>query len=244
VTDHGASSFTLSAQHLSRAYNGIFAVHDVTLQLRQGEILGLLGPNSAGKSTTMHMLTGNLAPNSGKIEICGIDLLDNPESAKAHLGYLPEIPPLYMDMTVDEFLVFVAQLHRIDKKIIVQAVEHCKKKCGLTERGNQLIGTLSKGLQQRVGIAQAVIHEPDVIILDEPTVGLDPNQIREMRQLIRTLGLSSSIILSTHILSEVESLCDRVLIMNKGHIVFDQTLAQLQEKGRDLETVFTELTQI
>lgn len=244
MTDHSASSFTLSAQHLSRAYSGSFAVHDVTLQLKQGEVLGLLGPNSAGKSTTMHMLTGNLAPNSGKIEICGIDLLDDPESAKAHLGYLPEIPPLYMDMTVDEFLVFVAQLHRIDKKIIVQAVERCKKKCGLTERGNQLIGTLSKGLQQRVGIAQAVIHEPDVIILDEPTVGLDPNQIREMRQLIRTLGLSSSIILSTHILSEVESLCDRVLIMNKGHIVFDQTLAQLQKKGTNLETVFTELTQI
>jgi ABC-2 type transport system ATP-binding protein len=147
-------------------------------------------------------------------------------------------------MTVDEFLIFVAQLHRIDKKNIAHAVECCKERCGLIERGKQLIGTLSKGLQQRVGIAQAVIHEPDVIILDEPTVGLDPNQIREMRQLIRTLGQSCSIILSTHILSEVESLCDRVLIMNKGHIVLDQALVQLQQKGTDLETVFTDLTQI
>jgi gliding motility-associated transport system ATP-binding protein len=244
VTDHGALSFTLSAQHLSRAYSGTFVVHDVTLQLRRGEILGLLGPNGAGKSTTMHMLTGNLAPSSGRIEICGIDLLDDPKSAKAHLGYLPEIPPLYMDMTVDEFLGFVARLHRIDKRIIAHAVECCKERCSLTERGKQLIGTLSKGLQQRVGIAQAVIHEPDVIVLDEPTAGLDPNQIREMRQLIRTLGQSCSIILSTHILSEVESLCDRVLIMNKGHIVLDQTLIQLQQKGTNLETVFTELTRI
>ncbi|MBX3641048.1 MAG: ATP-binding cassette domain-containing protein [Nitrosomonas sp.] len=244
MTNHNASSLTLSAKHLSRAYNRSFAVHDVTLQLRQGEILGLLGPNGAGKSTTMRMLTGNLAPSSGSIEICGIDLLDNPKSAKAHLGYLPEIPPLYMDMTVDEFLGFVAQLHHIDKKRIVHAIEDSKKQCGLTDRGKQLIGTLSKGLQQRIGIAQAIIHGPDIIILDEPTVGLDPNQIREMRQLIRALGRSSSIILSTHILSEVESSCDRVLIMNRGRIVLDQALVELRQKGTDLETIFTELTQI
>ncbi len=243
MTDHGASPLTLSAKHLSRAYHRSFVVQDVTLQLRPGEILGLLGPNGAGKSTTMRMLTGNLAPSSGSIKICGIDLLDNPKSAKAHLGYLPEIPPLYMDMTVDEFLVFVARLHRIDKKRVVSAVEDSKQKCGLTDRGKQLIGTLSKGLQQRVGIAQAIIHEPDIIILDEPTVGLDPNQIREMRQLIRTLGQSCSIVLSTHILSEVESLCERVLIMSKGRIVLDQALAQLQQEGTNLETVFTELTQ-
>lgn len=243
MTDPGVLSLTLSAQHLSREYNHTIAVHDVTLQLRQGEILGLLGPNGAGKSTTMHMLTGNLAPNSGRIEICGIDLLDDPKSAKVHLGYLPEIPPLYMEMTVDEFLIFVAKLHRIDKKSISHAVERCKKRCSLTDRGRQLISTLSKGLQQRVGIAQAIIHEPDVIILDEPTAGLDPNQVREMRQLIRALSQSCSIVLSTHILSEVESLCDRVLILNKGHIVLDQALPELQRKSTDLETVFTELTQ-
>lgn len=244
MTDHDVSSIiTLSAQHLSREYNHTVAVHDVTLELRQGEILGLLGPNGAGKSTTMHMLTGNLAPNSGRIEICGIDLLDNPKSAKAHLGYLPEIPPLYMEMTVDEFLIFVAQLHRMHKKSISLAVECCKKRCGLMDRGKQLIGTLSKGLQQRVGIAQAIIHEPDVIILDEPTAGLDPNQVREMRQLIRALSQTCSIVLSTHILSEVENLCDRVLIMNKGYIVLDQALVDLQQEGTDLETVFTKLTQ-
>ncbi len=243
MANHGASSLTLSAKHLSRVYNRSVAVHDVTLQLRRGEILGLLGPNGAGKSTTMRMLTGNLAPSSGSIEICGVDLLDNPKPAKAHLGYLPEIPPLYMDMTVDEFLAFMARLHRVDKKRIVHAVENSKQKCGLIDQGKQLIGTLSKGLQQRTGIAQAIIHEPDIIILDEPTVGLDPNQIREMRQLIRMLSQSCSIILSTHILSEVESLCERVLIMNKGCIVLDQTLAHLQQEGTDLETVFTELTQ-
>jgi len=238
-----AASITLSALHLSREYDRHIAVHDLTLQLKQGEILGLLGPNGAGKSTTMRMLTGNLAPNSGSIEICGIDLLDDPRSAKLHLGYLPEMPPLYTDMTVDEYLVFVARLHRIESKKIAEAVENSKKQCGLTDRGKQLIGTLSKGLQQRVGIAQAIIHDPEVIILDEPTVGLDPNQVREMRELILSLGQSRSIILSTHILPEVEAVCGRVLIMNQGKIVLDESLSKLQQKKANLETVFTQLTQ-
>ena len=206
-------------------------------------MLGLLGPNGAGKTTTMRMLTGNLAPSAGSIEICGIDLLDNPREAKLHLGFLPEIPPLYHDMTVDEYLLLAARLHRINKQTLQTVLANVKLRCGLEVQGRYVIGTLSKGFQQRVGIAQAIIHSPDVIILDEPTVGLDPNQMREIRSLIRELGISSSVILSTHILSEVESVCDRVQIMHKGSVVFDQTMVELQRQGISLEAVFTQLTQ-
>jgi len=234
---------TLSAQNLTRRYGEVVAVHQFNLQLRRGEVLGLLGPNGAGKSTTLRMLTGNLAPSSGGVEICGIDLLDKPQEAKAHVGFLPEIPPLYFDMTVDEYLLLAARLHRVRKEALKAALENVKQRCGLEQRSNNLIGTLSKGYQQRVGIAQAIIHNPDVIILDEPTVGLDPNQMREIRQLIRELGAASSIILSTHILPEVENVCDRVQIMHQGGIVFDQPMIDLRQQNTSLETVFTQLTQ-
>lgn len=234
---------TLSAQNLCRNYGSHAAVHNINLQLKRGDVLGLLGPNGAGKTTTLRMLTGNLAPSAGSIEICGIDLLDKPQQAKAHLGFLPEIPPLYQDMTVDEFLLFAARLHRMNKPKIHTALGAVKQRCGLEDHGRHLIGTLSKGFQQRVGIAQAIIHDPDVIILDEPTVGLDPNQMREIRKLIRELSVSSSVILSTHILSEVENICDRVQIMHKGSVVFDQAMAELQQQGTSLEMVFTQLTQ-
>lgn len=236
------ATITLSAQNLCRNYGSYAAVDKVNLQLRRGEVLGLLGPNGAGKTTTMRMLTGNLAPSTGSIEICGIDLLDKPQQAKAHLGFLPEIPPLYQDMTVDEYLLFAARLHRVSKQTVQTVLGSVKQRCGLENRGKHLIGNLSKGFQQRVGIAQAIIHSPDVIILDEPTVGLDPNQIREIRKLIRELGVSSSVILSTHILSEVESVCDRVQIMHQGNMVLDETLVGLQQQGTPLETVFTQLT--
>ena len=236
------ATITLSAQNLCRNYGSYAAVDKVNLQLRRGEVLGLLGPNGAGKTTTMRMLTGNLAPSTGSIEICGIDLLDKPQQAKAHLGFLPEIPPLYQDMTVDEYLLFAARLHRVSKQTVQTVLGNVKQRCGLEDRGKHLIGNLSKGFQQRVGIAQAIIHSPDVIILDEPTVGLDPNQIREIRKLIRELGVSSSVILSTHILSEVESVCDRVQIMHQGNMVLDETLVGLQQQGTPLETVFTQLT--
>ena len=236
------ATITLSAQNLCRNYGSYAAVHKINLQLRRGEVLGLLGPNGAGKTTTMRMLTGNLAPSTGSIEICGIDLLDKPQQAKAHLGFLPEIPPLYQDMTVDEYLLFAARLHRVSKQTVQTVLGSVKQRCGLENRGKHLIGNLSKGFQQRVGIAQAIIHSPDVIILDEPTVGLDPNQIREIRKLIRELGVSSSVILSTHILSEVESVCDRVQIMHQGNMVLDETLVGLQQQGTPLETVFTQLT--
>lgn len=238
-----SGSVTLSTQNLCRNFGHHAVVYDVNLQLRRGEVLGLLGPNGAGKSTTMRMLSGNLAPTSGSIEICGIDLLDKPLEAKAHLGFLPEVPPLYFDMTVDEYLLLVARLHRVDKQAMQTMLKDVKQRCGLGHQSKHLIGALSKGFQQRVGIAQAIIHNPDVIILDEPTVGLDPNQILEIRQLIRELVVASSVILSTHILPEVENVCDRVQIMHKGTVVFDQTMIELRQQDSNLGNIFTQLTQ-
>ncbi len=220
---------TVFAEKLSRQYRAHAAVRDVTLELRRGEILGFLGPNGAGKSTTMRMLTGNLAPSAGSVRICGIDLMARPVAAKTQIGYLPETPPLYRDLTVDEFLQLAARLHRVAAARVGQAVERAKQRCGLSETGRRIIATLSKGYQQRVGIAQAIVHEPKVVILDEPTVGLDPNQIRETRELIRELGNSASVILSTHILPEVEAVCDRVQIMHRGHAVFSGSIANLKQ---------------
>jgi ABC-2 type transport system ATP-binding protein len=214
---------------LSRYYGRNRAVNDVSLELRRGEVLGLLGPNGAGKTTIMQMITGNLAPSSGAVAVCGIDLIDRPTAAKARIGYLPEVPPLYRELRVDEFLRLAGRLHKVKKAELGAAVERAKTRCGLADMGHRLIGSLSKGYQQRVGIAQAIIHEPDVIILDEPTVGLDPNQIREIRALIRSLGSGHSVILSTHILPEVEAICDRVQILHRGEAVFSDTIAGLRQ---------------
>ena len=188
MTNTAISELTVSAQSLTRSYGANRAVRDVSLELRRGEVLGLLGPNGAGKTTTMQMLTGNLAPSSGQVRICGIDLIDRPIQAKSRIGYLPEVPPLYKELKVDEYLRLAGRLHKVKKPALQQAVERARQRCGLSDMGKRLIGSLSKGYQQRVGIAQAIIHEPDVIILDEPTIGLDPNQIREIRSLIRDLG--------------------------------------------------------
>ena len=222
-------ALTISAQGLSRSFGARRAVRDVTLELKRGEVLGFLGPNGAGKTTTMQMLTGNLAPSAGSVSICGVDLLDAPKQAKARLGYLPEVPPLYKELTVTEYLRLAARLHRLPKVQVKAAVDLAMERCGLLPMAKRLIGSLSKGYQQRVGIAQAVVHQPDVVILDEPTVGLDPNQIREIRALIRELGRDHSVILSTHILPEVESVCDRVQIMNEGRMVYSDTIAALKE---------------
>ncbi len=223
------AEITLSARDLSRAYGPTRAVDGIDLELRRGEVLGLLGPNGAGKTTTMQMLTGNLAPSSGSISICGIDLLERPAPAKARLGYLPEIPPLYKELRVDEYLRLAARLHRVPRNRIGEALALAKSHCGLGEMGQRLIGALSKGYQQRVGIAQAIIHTPDVVILDEPTVGLDPNQIRDIRTLIRDLSDRHSVILSTHILPEVEAVCDRVQILHRGRIVFNDRIEALRQ---------------
>lgn len=227
---------TIRANNLSRRFGTHTAVDDIELVLRQGEVLGFLGPNGAGKTTTMQMLTGNLAPSAGSVSICGIDLLDAPVKAKAHIGYLPETPPLYRDLNVTEYLDLAARLHRVPKAQRAAAVARARERCGLGDVGRKLIGSLSKGYQQRVGIAQAIVHEPNVIILDEPTVGLDPNQIREIRALIRQLGSAHSVILSTHILPEVEAICDRVQIMHHGKMVYTDTIAGLKQlhSGRTL----------
>lgn len=229
MTTTAGSEITLSATELSRYYGNNRAVNNMSLELRRGEVIGLLGPNGAGKTTMMKMITGNLAPTSGAVTVCGTDLIDSPTAAKARIGYLPEVPPLYKELRVDEYLKLAARLHKIRKNAVAKAVERAKQRCGLYDMGQRLIGALSKGYQQRVGIAQAIIHDPDVIILDEPTVGLDPNQIREIRSLIRELGNDHSVILSTHILPEVEAICDRVHILHRGEAVFSDTISGLRK---------------
>ena len=226
-----AAPLTLSAHNLSRRFGQRKVIHDVSLELRRGEVLGLLGHNGAGKSTTLQMLTGALVPHSGQIEICGFDLARQPMQAKARVGFLPETPPLYREMGVDDYLLFSARLHRVPHAQIAGALAETKRRCGLQDSGKKIIGTLSKGYQQRVGIAQAIIHQPEVIILDEPTVGLDPAQIRDIRALIRELGDAHSVILSTHLLGEVESICDRVEIMHHGRIIYGDSSARMQQYG-------------
>ena len=220
----------LHVEDLSRFYGPLQAVKKISFSVRQGEVLGFLGPNGAGKTTTMQMLTGNLAPSQGRITIAGHDLLDDPRAAKAAIGYLPELPPLYRDLSVDEYLDYCAALHRLARPKRRAAREAAKQKCGLVEVGRRLIGNLSKGYQQRVGIAQAIIQLPPVIILDEPTAGLDPIQIREIRHVIRELGKEHSVILSTHILPEVQSVCNHVQIIHKGELVLNDSIEGLAQR--------------
>ena len=221
---------TLNALDLSRQFGSNYAVRDVSFHLNKGEVLGFLGPNGAGKSTTMRMLTGNLAPSQGSVKICGIDIIENPKEAKALIGYLPEIRPLYKEFTVNEFLSIAARFHKVKSSYVHKAVEAAKDKCGLAHMSNRLIENLSNGYQQRVGIAQAIIHNPEIVILDEPTVGLDPIQIREIRKLIKEIGKKHSVILSTHILPEVEMVCDRVQIIDKGNLVFHGSIDDLKQQ--------------
>lgn len=224
------NNFTVEAIELTRLYGGREAVSNVNFTLSKGEVLGFLGPNGAGKSTTMKMLTGNLAPSHGSVKICGVDMIENPKEAKALIGYLPEMRPLYKELTVDEYLTMAARLHRVSAKHIKKAVENAKERCGLTHMSKRLIENLSNGYQQRVGIAQAIIHSPMVVILDEPTVGLDPIQIRDIRTLIREVGTDHSVIISTHILPEVEMVCDQVQIIDKGKLVFNGSIDVLKRQ--------------
>ena len=216
--------------NLYRYYSQTCAVDNVSFDLARGDVLGFLGPNGAGKSTTMQMLTGNLSPSAGEIIINGIDLLDRPKDAKQAIGYLAEQPPVYRELTVDEYLAYCARLNRIPRNRIAAALATAKDRCGLGDVATRLIGNLSKGYQQRVGIAQAIIHTPPVVILDEPTVGLDPLQIREIRSLVRELGEDHGIILSTHILPEVQATCNRVQIIHNGQLVFTDTTAGIDAR--------------
>lgn len=227
----------IQVDQLYRYYGDHCAVNNVSFALEKGEILGFLGPNGAGKSTTMQMICGNLAPTSGQILINGVDILDQPKEAKRELGYLPEVPPVYRDLTTDEFLDYCAKLHGIPKGQRRRALDNAKDRCGLADVADRLIGNLSKGYQQRVGIAQAILHTPAVIILDEPTVGLDPLQIREIRELIRELGKEHGIILSTHILPEIQEVCTRVQIIHQGQLVLNDSIEGLERNMRALSVV-------
>ena len=219
----------VQVENLSRYYQNNRAVNSLSFSLKAGEVLGFLGPNGAGKSTTMQVISGNLAPSEGEVSIAGYDIIDAPRAAKKHLGYLPEHPPVYRDASVDEYLGFCSRLHGLASDRLGAALERVKQQCGLSDVGGRLIGNLSKGYQQRVGIAQAIIHDPPVVILDEPTVGLDPIQIREIRELIRSLGSERSVILSTHILSEVQATCDRVLIIRAGELIYNASIESLNQ---------------
>ncbi len=222
-----SSDTLISVKNLSRYYGGFRAVNNISFEVKRGQILGFLGPNGAGKTTTMQVITGTLAPTLGQIAVAGYDLLDYPLKAKGAIGYLPEQPPLYKEMLVDEYLQFCAKLHHIPRPAIASAVNRAIEQCGLGTVSRRLIGNLSKGYQQRVGIAQAIIHTPSVVILDEPTIGLDPIQIREIRDLIRNLGEEHSVILSTHILPEVQAVCNQVQIINHGELILNDTISGL-----------------
>ncbi|MBA4284002.1 MAG: ABC transporter ATP-binding protein [Xanthomonadaceae bacterium] len=230
----------LEAESLSRHYGPNRAAHDIHLRLHKGEILGLLGPNGAGKSTTMKMLAGVLAPTEGRVTINGVSLADEPKIAKRSLGYLPEQPPVYPELTIDEYLNFCADLHGLTRQQRRGAVERAMTACGLRDLSKRLIGNLSKGYQQRCGIAQAILHQPAVVILDEPTVGLDPIQILEIRKLIRSIGRDHSVILSSHILPEIQAVCERVMIMHCGRVVYAERLAAAGSE--DFQTVLVAFT--
>ncbi len=214
----------IKTEGLYRYYGDHCAVRDLSFELYPGEVLGLLGPNGAGKSSTLRMIAGNLAPSAGRVWLDGVDLQSNPIEAKRALGYLPENPPLYPELTVDEYLHYCARLHCVTRDLLAVAVSDAKARCGLDDVGQRLIGNLSKGYQQRVGIAQAIVHNPKVVILDEPTVGLDPIQIREIRSLISDLGSERGVVLSTHILPEVQATCSRVLILHHGEQAYASSL--------------------
>ena len=234
-----SAQITLNAKNLTRRLGRREVIRNISLTLKRGEVLGLLGHNGAGKTTTMQLLAGVLIPHAGTIEICGHDLALEPKLAKACIGYLPETPPLYRDMSVDDYLIYAAKLHGMARNTIADALIEAKQRCGLQDAGRKIIGTLSKGYQQRVGISQAIIHHPDVIILDEPTVGLDPTQIRDIRTLIRDLGNTHSVILSTHLLSEVENICDRVEILQRGQMIYGDTSVRMQSLGHQAGFVVT-----
>lgn len=234
----------LEAVNLTKKYGTFSAVHNLSFSAEKGTVLGFLGPNGAGKSTTMNMLTGYIAATEGNVLVNGISMLDEPERAKKQIGYLPEIPPVYPDMTVNEYLDFVTGLKKANLKTAKETeamLEDIRQKTGISEVAGKLIKTLSKGYRQRVGLAAALIGYPEVLILDEPTVGLDPKQIIEIRDLIRELSKDHLVILSSHILSEVSAVCDRIMIINKGELVAEGTAEELIRKVGENTKVIIEV---
>jgi len=234
---------SISVSNLTKFYGSQKVVNNISFEINQGEIVGFLGPNGAGKSTTMKMITGFIEANEGNIEVCGISVKKNKLAIKKKIGYLPEANPLYFDLYIREYLAFIAGIHSIkDSK---KRIEEVIKLVGLTVEANKKIGQLSKGYKQRVGLAAALIHDPEVLILDEPTSGLDPNQIIEIRTVIQNLGKKKTILFSSHIMQEVEAICKRVIIINKGNIVADDQVDSIRlvdNKQMNLEDVFKTLT--
>lgn len=231
---------SIIVSHLSKQFGSQKAVNDVSFQVGKGEILGFLGPNGAGKTTTMRMITGYLAPDDGNITVNGMPVTEDDQTVKSMIGYLPENNPLYLDMYVKEYLRYVARVYQVDQPW--KRIQEVIGMTGLTKESHKLIRSLSKGYRQRVGLAQAILHDPDVLILDEATSGLDPNQLIEIRQLIRDLGKEKTILLSTHIMQEVQALCDRVVIIHQGGLVADghiQMLSHDTTHGYQVEVTFS-----
>ena len=217
----------IQVSHLTKLYGPRAAISDLTFDVKKGEIVGFLGPNGAGKSTTMKILTGFMPATDGTATVAGFDVFENPIGVKSNIGFLPETPPVYPEMPVADYLSFAAALHQVPSAQRSRAVDVALEKTGLGEVRKRLIGNLSKGFRQRVGLAQAIVHNPQVLILDEPTVGLDPKQIIEIRELIKSLGGDHTVILSSHILPEVTATCERIIVINKGHIVAEDTIERL-----------------
>jgi ABC-2 type transport system ATP-binding protein len=231
----------IEVQHLTKHYGRVTAVDDITFRVERGEILGFLGPNGAGKTTTMRVITGYMPPSEGRVVVAGFDVFDRPIDAKRRTGYLPETPPLYPDMTVREYLTFVARIKGIAGAERTARVDAVMKRTWVADMADRHCGKLSKGYRQRVGLAQAIIHNPDVLVLDEPTAGLDPKQIIETRQLIKELAGSHTIVLSTHILPEVAQTCQRVVIINKGKVVAVDTPDNLTRRLKGAETMYLQV---
>src|SRR5271169_2149577 len=231
----------ITVKELTKRYARNTAVDHISFEVANGQIVGFLGPNGAGKTTTMRMLTCFLTPTSGGATVAGFDVLEQPLEVKKRIGYLPETPPLYPEMETGEYLIFVGKLKGLSGTELRKRVDYVCDRCAVADVKNKLLGKLSKGYRQRVGLAQAIIHNPDVLILDEPTAGLDPKQINETRDLIKSLGGDHTIILSTHILPEVEQTCEQVLIINKGKLVATDSVQNLQARARGAESVVLEV---
>lgn len=225
----------VSVENLTKSYGFQKAVDNISFKVNTGEIVGFLGPNGAGKTTTMKIITCFMGPNDGDVKVGGVSVRTNPEEVKRHIGYLPETNPLYRDMPVIDYLRFVAEIQHVPREKIRERIFEMVNVCGLKVEKYKKIGELSKGFQQRVGLAQALIHDPEVLILDEPTSGLDPNQIVEIRELIKKIGRQKTVILSSHILAEVEATCDRIIIINNGALVADGTATTLRKQAQDKE---------
>jgi ABC-2 type transport system ATP-binding protein len=228
---------SISVKNLSKYYGEQAAVDNISFEAKSGEIVGFLGPNGAGKSTTMKIITGFIPASAGEVKVCGDDVVTHPMETRKKIGYLPEHNPLYLDMYVKEYLRFIGNIYKIPN--VKARVDEMIETVGLEREQHKAIGALSKGYRQRVGLAQAIIHDPEVLILDEPTSGLDPNQLVEIRKLIKNIGKAKTVMLSTHIMQEVEAICDRVIIINKGTIVANEKANELQ-KSKDTQVLFVE----